>query len=96
MRLHVKEFMRRFLSHVLPKGFVRIRHYGLLGNRNKKQKLAIIRQIHGMTSSTTTAVKEVWKDLLYRLTGIEADRCPKCKLGRMIENTFFEQLINSS
>jgi len=96
MSLHVKEFMRRFLSHVLPKGFVRIRHYGLLGNRSKKQKLAIIRKIHGITSSIKTGVKEVWKDLLYRLTGIEADRCPKCKLGKMIEKTFFQQLINSS
>jgi len=42
MKMHVKEFMRRFLLHVLPKGFTRIRHYGLLGNRWKKIKLEIV------------------------------------------------------
>ena len=46
MSLHVKEFMRRFLLHVLPKGFVKIRHFGLLGSRLKKRKIAVIRGLH--------------------------------------------------
>jgi len=42
MRLGGPEFLRRFLLHVLPQGFIRIRHYGFLSNRSRKQKLAII------------------------------------------------------
>ncbi|MBP2629033.1 MAG: family transposase [Firmicutes bacterium] len=41
------EFIRRFLMHVLPKGFVKIRHYGLLANRNKKTKLELSRELKG-------------------------------------------------
>ncbi len=44
IRLGGPEFLRRFLLHVLPQGFMRIRHYGFLSNRSRKQKLAIIRQ----------------------------------------------------
>lgn len=45
MTLAPVEFIRRFLMHVLPKGFVRIRHYGLLSNRSKKVKLKICRNL---------------------------------------------------
>jgi len=41
MTLSATEFIRRFLLHVLPKGFMKIRHYGLLGNRNKTKKLTL-------------------------------------------------------
>lgn len=39
------EFIRRFLMHILPKGFVKIRYYGLLANRNKKTKLVLCREL---------------------------------------------------
>src|SRR5210317_1921846 len=45
MALHYGEFMRRFLMHVLPKGLMRIRHYGLLANRCRAQSLKVIRKI---------------------------------------------------
>ena len=45
MHLDVLEFIRRFLLHVLPKGFVRIRHYGLLANRTRKKKIARCREL---------------------------------------------------
>jgi len=41
------EFIRRFLMHILPKGFVKIRYYGLLANRNKKTKLKLCRKLTG-------------------------------------------------
>jgi hypothetical protein len=40
-----EEFIRRFLMHVLPKGFVKIRHYGILANRNKQTKLELCRKL---------------------------------------------------
>jgi hypothetical protein len=48
MTLAAEEFIRRFLLHVLPAGFQRIRYYGLLGNRYRKEKLARCRQLLGM------------------------------------------------
>ncbi|MFQ5571713.1 MAG: transposase [Rhodothermales bacterium] len=47
MRVSALEFMRRFLLHVLPKGFVRIRHYGFLSNRSRKEQLPLIRRLLG-------------------------------------------------
>ena len=44
MTLDTMEFLRRFLQHVLPKGFMKIRHYGLLANRQRQQKLQRSRQ----------------------------------------------------
>ena len=48
MTLEAVEFVRRFLLHVLPAGFVRVRHYGLLANRHRREKLARCRELLGM------------------------------------------------
>ena len=48
MRLHPHEFIRRFLMHVLPKGFHRIRHYGLLANANRADNITLARQLLGV------------------------------------------------
>jgi hypothetical protein len=48
MTLEAVEFVRRFLMHVLPAGFVRVRHYGLLANRHRQEKLALCRELLGM------------------------------------------------
>ncbi len=77
MRLEAVEFMRRFLLHVLPKGFVRIRHYGFLSNRSRKEKLLLCRRLLGSlvqpdaepASSTDAAIE--WL-------------CPRCHTGRML------------
>jgi len=73
MGLHVKEFMRRFLLHILPKGFVRIRHFGLLANRYKKIKVEIIRQLQGVKESLKVALEKTWKDILLEATGKDPD-----------------------
>jgi hypothetical protein len=58
MTLSSDEFMRRFLLHVLPGGFHRIRHFGLIANNGRKEKLALARELlHVPTPPTATEVK---------------------------------------
>jgi len=77
------EFMRRFLMHVLPKRFVKIRHYGLLANRTKKKNLAICRQLTGSPAhkSKFEGLKTV--EILCLLLGKDITLCPVCKKGKM-------------
>ena len=85
MTLNSEEFIRRFLLHVLPDGFQRIRYYGLLGNRYREEKLARCRQLLGMPACTPPA-SEATKDYLDRyeeLTGSSLNECPVCHQGRM-------------
>lgn len=51
MRLEVSEFVRRFCLHVLPQGFVKIRHYGLLGNRRRHERLERARKLLGVEAA---------------------------------------------
>ena len=86
MTLSADEFIRRFLLHVLPDGFQRIRYYGFLGNRYRKQKLDQCRRLLGMPNRadpTNTAEKD-YRDRYEELTGISLRQCPQCKQGRMV------------
>lgn len=82
LRLHAKEFMRRFLLHVLPRKFVRMRHYGFLSSRNKTKTLNRCRMLLNLRKIEKTKKVE-WKELLENLTGIRVDQCSSCKLGTM-------------
>jgi hypothetical protein len=85
MTLEAGEFIRRFLLHVLPGGFQRIRYYGLLGNRYREQKLARCRKLLGM--SAPESALEAAKDYHQRyeeLTGSSLWECPVCHQGRML------------
>jgi hypothetical protein len=88
MPLSADEFIRRFLLHVLPDGFHRIRYYGFLGNRYRQEKLQRCRQLLGMASADkTTPATEPPKDYRDRyeaLTGVSLRLCPVCRRGRMI------------
>ena len=70
------EFIRRFLLHVLPKGFMKIRHYGLLGNRNKTKKLTLCKRL------TNTPIRPKEKlptlQLIQKLIGHDITTCPVC------------------
>jgi hypothetical protein len=84
MCLDPTEFLRRFLLHVLPKGFMRIRHYGLLANRSKGTKLTLARQALAApapapTPAKTESVSAFW----LRVARIDVERCPRCTAGRM-------------
>jgi hypothetical protein len=79
-------FIRRFLFHVLPDGFMKIRHYGILSNRNRKDKLLICKDLLGVEvkDRSESVEKESWEDLLLRITGIDYRICPSCKKGKMV------------
>jgi hypothetical protein len=82
MPLEVDEFLRRFLLHVVPSGFMHIRHVGLLANRSRRSTLARCRDLLGQPR-TEDAPSESVAVLLLRLTGIDLSRCPVCGEGRM-------------
>lgn len=75
------EFIRRFLLHTLPRGFVRIRHYGFLANRNRKDNLAKIRRLFRLSLQTTQRAS--LQHMMLQLTGIDITLCPCCKKGKM-------------
>ncbi len=80
MQLDGVEFLRRFLQHVLPKGFMRIRHYGFLANSVRKKRLHVIRQLLG--SLEGVEIKHKIKKS-QDITGKEEQLCPKCQQGYM-------------
>jgi hypothetical protein len=84
MVLEAHEFIRRFLLHVLPDGFVRIRHFGFLANRAKKQALAQCRKLLDCDPPLPACSNLSAKDLLLKLTGVDLSRCPSCLEGTMI------------
>jgi hypothetical protein len=80
------EFIRRFLLHVLPKGFTRIRHFGFLANRNRKKKLALVRdllaihnasQAHDVRTTRPSPSSEQDQHEQHR-------SCPKCDDGTLL------------
>lgn len=84
MTLEADEFLRRFLLHVVPRGFMRIRHFGLLANRTRRGTLTRCRALLGQPPLDDVAVRpERLVVLLQRLTGIDLSRCPVCGEGRM-------------
>jgi hypothetical protein len=86
MKLKAVEFVRRFLMHVLPAGFVRVRHYGLLANRHREEKLARCRELLGMTvvDQVDTAPTDPIPPPSPKATVTPARVCPRCGAGRMI------------
>jgi len=88
LTLSADEFIRRFLLHVLPEGFHRIRYYGFLGNRYRKEKLQQCRHLLGMIllqpGSSTEVAELDYRDRYQALTGSSLWECPACHRGRMI------------
>lgn len=84
MSLKSEEFIRRFLLHVLPNGFFKIRYYGLLSSRVKKSKLELCCKLLGVQSLFIENVILSWQELLLKLTGFDVNKCPYCKRGQMM------------
>jgi hypothetical protein len=82
MTLEADEFLRRFLLHVAPRGFMRIRHFGLLANRTRRGTLARCRDLLRQSPPEEVRPESVGV-LMQRLTGIDLARCPVCGEGRM-------------
>lgn len=81
MTLPAVEFIRRFLQHVLPRRFVRIRHYGFLAPRYRRQKLARCRALLGRCAANVTTPLSR-EEIVAELFGLEPDRCPFCEAGQ--------------
>ena len=82
MELDAHEFIRRFLLHVLPRGFVRIRRYGILANRRRGAKLAKCRELLGVAEPAPEAALD-WEALYTKLTGNSIKNCRHCQDGQM-------------
>lgn len=103
MSLPVVEFLRRFLLHVLPYRFVRIRHFGFLGNRFRHAKTLRVKACLAPHSGTAAAQpaqapaapeKPTWQERLHAHTGIDITLCPRCKKGRMQEIRVIESFYD--
>jgi len=98
MSLSADEFIRRFLLHVLPNGFQRIRYYGFLGNRYRQQKLDQCRRLLGMPmpeQPPAAPVEQDYRDRYEDLTGASLRQCPQCKHGRMVPVALLPRTPNS-
>jgi hypothetical protein len=82
MALDVDEFLRRFLLHIVPDGFVRIRHFGLLANRRRTPALAQCRVLLTQPPPPVDGPESV-REVMLRLTGLDIERCPICQQGRL-------------
>ncbi len=95
MSLPIAEFIRRFLLHVVPHGFMRIRHYGILGNRCKAKMLEQCRKLLAEQAGKTVEPEAVdekekkekkeWHEVIQALTGKDPRICPFCGKGLMVE-----------
>jgi hypothetical protein len=84
MELPALEFLRRFTLHVLPRGFNRIRHYGLLANRRKRARLAQARAALDVPPPAhETAAPESAHAFWQRIARIDIERCPSCEHGAL-------------
>lgn len=82
MTVTIEEFIRRFLIHILPPKFMKIRYYGILGNRNKKKKLL---KCKILTRTKIYKKKELpTLELLKKVLGKDFNLCPCCKKGHML------------
>lgn len=93
MTLQPDEFIRRFLLHVLPEGFMRIRHFGFLSNRSKKHSLTLCRQLLGLPPELPEVANQSSRELMLELTGIDPTKCPQCTRGTMVVIWAFPELL---
>ena len=83
MALDIEEFIRRFLLHVLPERFVKVRFYGLLANRNKKDNLELLQEMFSCKKPEPeeSDSPDTWEEVFLEATGIDMTLCPECRKG---------------
>ena len=97
LKVPAHEFIRRFLLHVLPENFMKIRYFGFLSHRNKKEAVTLIRQLIDSDIVFPQKIEETYLEMMQRLTGRDLLCCPNCKKGRMtIIKGLPKQYIDSS
>lgn len=82
MVLDANEFIRRFILHILPPRFMKIRHFGLLGNRNKTKKLTLCKVLTNTKVLTKENISPL--ELLKKISGKDFNLCPICGIGHLI------------
>ncbi len=82
MTVAAEEFIRRFLVHILPAGFMKIRHYGLLGNRNRTKKLIICKNLTNTPIIERVKVSTI--SLIEKILGRKAFQCPCCRSEHLV------------
>jgi hypothetical protein len=86
MTLKADEFIRRFLLHVLPRGFQRLRQFGLLANRRRRENLALCRRLLNGAAAhpvTNQSLPRDYQALYETITGASLVQCPACRAGKM-------------
>jgi predicted Zn-ribbon and HTH transcriptional regulator len=81
--LSADEFIRRFLLHVLPRSYMRIRHYGFLSNRGRSEHIARVKKLLGVSIDIAEKVEQSMEEIMLEITGKDILRCPQCKVGNM-------------
>ena len=84
LTVKAEEFIRRFLLHVLPNGFMKIRYFGFLANTNKKENIPLLRQLINPDAVFVDQVTETVQEMMQRLTGVDPFCCPECGQGKMV------------
>lgn len=79
-----EEFIRRYLLHILPKGFMKIRYFGFLAHTNKKTSIPLLRQLINPDAEYTEKLTETIEETMLRLTGVDISLCPECGKGKMV------------
>jgi len=92
MTLAPQEFLRRFLLHLLPAGFQRLRHFGLLANRHRKKSLALCRRLLVLPAANLLPPLRDCLELYRALTGSDPNRCPRCLTGQMTRITILPRI----
>lgn len=84
LTISTDEFIRRFLLHVLPHGFVKIRYFGFLANKVKRNAIPLLRVLMNPKAKVPEKRIETAMEIMLRLTGIDLTCCPVCKKGKMV------------
>jgi len=92
MEIPAESFIRRFMMHVVPKRFVRIRYFGILSHRNKKKAVSACREFYEI-QKTYERIPETWSEIYLRVTGKSISCCPECKTGRLVLKEILEPFI---
>ena len=93
LELPVQQFIQRFLTHVLPDRFMRIRHYGFMANRNCKRNIATIRKLIGARASASNDSISPIEKWHQETIGLDSSNCPCCG-DKLIETEIPARLSN--
>src|SRR5262249_26349487 len=85
MTLEAHEFIRRYLSHILPDGFMRVRYFGFLANAVKKNTISLIRSLLSSRQQINILANDSTLELIERVMGINLTQCKQCKIGQLVQ-----------